>query len=47
LELKDERENEEVRVERIKEYKRVVDEEWKILYEKMDLIKKSGEKVVI
>jgi len=47
LELKAERDNAEVRVESIKEYQRVVDAEWKILYEKLDLIHKSGAQVVL
>jgi len=47
LELKAERDNAEVRVESIKEYQRIVDAEWKILYEKLDLIHKSGAQVVL
>lgn len=47
LELKAERDNAEVRVESVKEYQRVVDAEWKILYEKLDLIQKSGAQVVL
>lgn len=47
LELKAERDNAEVRVESVKEYQRIVDAEWKILYEKLDLIHKSGAQVVL
>ena len=47
LELKAERDNAEVRVESVKEYQRIVDAEWKILYEKLDLIHKCGAQVVL
>ncbi|KAJ9595973.1 hypothetical protein L9F63_012866 [Diploptera punctata] len=47
LELKAERDNAEVRVESVKEYQKIVDAEWNILYEKLDLIHKSGAQVVL
>ncbi|XP_059159133.1 T-complex protein 1 subunit eta-like [Physella acuta] len=47
LELKAEKENAEVRVESVQEYQNIVDAEWKILYEKLDNIHKSGAKVVL
>lgn len=47
LELKAERENAEIRVENVKEYQKIVDAEWKILYEKLDMIHKSGVQVVL
>ncbi|XP_049785081.1 T-complex protein 1 subunit eta [Schistocerca nitens] len=47
LELKAERDNAEIRVDNVQEYQKVVDAEWKILYEKLDLIHKSGAKVVL
>lgn len=47
LELKAERDNAEIRVESVKEYQKVVDAEWKILYEKLELIHKSGAQVVL
>ncbi|XP_067009117.2 T-complex protein 1 subunit eta isoform X2 [Anabrus simplex] len=47
LELKAERDNAEVRVENVAEYQRIVDAEWKILYDKLDLIHKSGAQVVL
>merc|ERR1719283_681503 len=47
LELKAEKENAEVRVDNVEEYQKVVDAEWNILYEKLDLIVKSGAKVVL
>merc|ERR1712038_489968 len=47
LELKAEKENAEIRVDNVEEYQKVVDAEWNILYEKLDLIVKSGAKVVL
>lgn len=47
LELKAEKDNAEVRVDNVEEYQKVVDAEWNILYEKLDLIVKSGAKVVL
>ncbi|GFO06533.1 T-complex protein 1 subunit eta, partial [Plakobranchus ocellatus] len=47
LELKAEKENAEVRVDSVQEYQNIVDAEWKILYEKLDSIHKSGAKVVL
>ncbi|KAK3868005.1 hypothetical protein Pcinc_026583 [Petrolisthes cinctipes] len=47
LELKAERDNAEIRVSNVEEYQKIVDTEWNILYEKLDLIHKSGAKVVL
>lgn len=47
LELKAERDNAEIRVNNVEEYQRIVDTEWNILYEKLELIHKSGAKVVL
>ncbi|XP_066960479.1 T-complex protein 1 subunit eta [Macrobrachium rosenbergii] len=47
LELKAERDNAEIRVNNVEEYQKIVDTEWNILYEKLDLIHKSGAKVVL
>ena len=47
LELKAERDNAEVRVDSVEEYQSIVDAEWKILYEKLDILHKSGAKVVL
>lgn len=47
LELKAEKENAEVRVDNVQEYQSIVDAEWKILYEKLDHVHKSGAKVVL
>merc|ERR1719167_158294 len=47
LELKAERDNAEIRVENVQEYQKIVDTEWNILYEKLDLIHKSGAKIVL
>lgn len=47
LELKAERDNAEIRVKSVEEYQAIVDAEWKILYDKLDKIVKSGAKVVL
>ena len=47
LELKAERDNAEIRVDNVKEYQRIVDAEWQILYDKLDKIHKSGANVVL
>jgi len=47
LELKAERDNAEIRVDNVAEYQKIVDTEWNILYEKLDLIVKSGAKIVL
>lgn len=47
LELKAERDNAEVRVDNVKEYQKVVDAEWTILYEKLAKIHESGANVVL
>ncbi|KAK7870462.1 hypothetical protein R5R35_000740 [Gryllus longicercus] len=47
LELKAERDNAEIRVEKVEEYQKIVDAEWQILYNKLDLIHKSGAQVVL
>ena len=47
LELKAEKENAEVRVNSVEEYQKIVDAEWSILYEKLDIIVKSGAKIVL
>merc|ERR1719326_884510 len=47
LELKAEKSNAEVRMTDVKEYQRVVDAEWKIIYDKLDTIVKSGAKVIL
>lgn len=47
LELKAERENAEVRVDNVAEYQRIVDAEWRILYDKLEKIHKSGANVVL
>ncbi|KAK8738963.1 hypothetical protein OTU49_003761 [Cherax quadricarinatus] len=47
LELKAERDNAEIRVNNVEEYQKIVDTEWNILYQKLDLIHKSGAKVVL
>lgn len=47
LELKAERDNAEIRVDNVKEYQKVVDAEWQILYNKLDKIHQSGANVVL
>ncbi|XP_044734918.1 T-complex protein 1 subunit eta [Chrysoperla carnea] len=47
LELKAERDNAEVRVTSVKEYQKIVDAEWQILYNKLKQIHESGAQVVL
>lgn len=47
LELKAEKENAEVRIEKPEDYQSIVDAEWKIIYEKLEQIVKSGAVVVL
>ncbi|KAK9329861.1 chaperonin Cpn60/TCP-1 family [Lipomyces starkeyi] len=47
LELKAEKDNAEVRVEQVSEYQAIVDAEWKIIYDKLEAIYKTGAKIVL
>ncbi len=47
LELKAEKENAEVRISKPEDYQSIVDAEWKIIYDKLDLIVNSGACVVL
>merc|ERR1712176_15081 len=47
LELKSEKENAEVRVDNVEEYQLVVDDEWNILYEKLQKLHDAGATVVL
>lgn len=47
LELKSERDNAEIRVDNVKEYQKIVDAEWNILYNKLQKIYDSGANVVL
>lgn len=47
LELKAEKENAEVRIDKPEDYQSIVDAEWKIIYEKLENIVKSGAQVVL
>lgn len=47
LELKAERDNAEVRVDNVKEYQKIVDAEWTILYNKLAKIHESGAQAVL
>lgn len=47
LELKAEKDNAEIRINKPEEYQQIVDAEWKIIYEKLDKIVESGAQVVL
>lgn len=47
LELKAEKENAEVRIEKGSDFQSIVDAEWQIIYSKLDLIVKSGAQIVL
>jgi len=47
LELKAERDNAECRIDNVEEYQRIVDAEWTILYDKLDLMVASGAKIIL
>ncbi|CAH0559411.1 unnamed protein product [Brassicogethes aeneus] len=47
LELKAERDNAEIRVDNVREYQKIVDAEWNILYEKLRKVHESGANVVL
>lgn len=47
LELKAERDNAEVRVDNVAEYQKIVDAEWKILYDKLEKIWQIGANIVL
>jgi T-complex protein 1 subunit eta len=47
LELKAEKENAEVRIEKPEDYQSIVDAEWKIIYDKLESIVKSGAVVIL
>jgi T-complex protein 1 subunit eta len=47
LELKAERDNAEVRIEKVSEYQRIVDAEWSILFDRLENIVKSGAQIVL
>ncbi|KAJ1507396.1 T-complex protein 1 subunit eta [Coelomomyces lativittatus] len=47
LELKAEKDNAEVRVDKVGEYQKVVDAEWQIIFEKLEKIVASGAQVVL
>ena len=47
LELKAEKENAEVRIEKPEDYQSIVDAEWKIIYDKLESVVKSGAHVVL
>ena len=47
LELKSERENAEVRLENPDEFQKIVDAEWKLIYDKLDKIIASGAQIIL
>eukprot|EP00158_Paraphelidium_tribonemae_P009444 Partr_v1_DN28868_c1_g1_i3_m34325 putative t-complex protein 1 len=47
LELKAEKDNAEVRIDKVQDYQAIVDAEWSIIFDKLDLIAKTGAKVVL
>lgn len=47
LELKSEKENAEIRLENPDDYQKIVDAEWKLIYEKLDKIVKSGAQIIL
>ncbi|BFZ56262.1 T-complex protein 1 subunit eta [Savitreella phatthalungensis] len=47
LELKAEKDNAEVRVEKVADYDAIVDAEWQIIIDKLDLLVQSGAKIVL
>lgn len=47
LELKSERENAEIRLENPDDYQKIVDAEWKLIYDKLEKVVNSGAKVIL
>jgi T-complex protein 1 subunit eta len=47
LELKAEKDSAEIRLENPDDFQKIVDAEWKIIYDKLDIIVASGAKVVL
>ncbi len=47
LELKSEKENAEIRIEKPEEYQEIIDAEWNIIYEKLNKIVESGAQIVL
>jgi len=47
LELKAEKDNAEIRLDKPEDFQKIVDAEWKIIYDKLDKVAQSGAKVVL
>ena len=47
MELKAERDNAEVRIDKVSDYQSIVDTEWQIIYEKLQKIVDTGAQVVL
>lgn len=47
LELKAEKENAEIRIDKPEDYQKIIDAEWDLIYEKLDTIVESGAQIVL
>lgn len=47
LELKSEKENAEIRLDNPDDYQKIVDAEWKLIYDKLEKIVQTGAKVIL
>jgi T-complex protein 1 subunit eta len=47
LELKAEKENAEIRIDKPEDYQKIIDAEWEIIYEKLAACVKSGAQIVL
>ena len=47
LELKSEKENAEIRIDKPEDYQEIIDAEWNIIYEKLQKIVDSGAQIVL
>jgi T-complex protein 1 subunit eta len=47
LELKAEKENAEIRIDKPEDYQKIIDAEWDLIYEKLDTIVDSGAQIVL
>lgn len=47
LELKSEKENAEIRIDKPEDYQAIIDAEWNIIYEKLQKIVDSGAQIVL
>lgn len=47
LELKSEKENAEIRIDKPEEYQQIVDAEWQLIYEKLQILVDAGAQIVL